>query len=112
MKGSMFTFTTTPVSADMVIENASHWVFAGTGLKAGDHLPALVGYEVDRMFSAYPPGTVRLAHSPFDNNGVTDYSDMTIYQAASGAYVFSTGTMEWAYGLDDSGPHEVPAPPG
>jgi hypothetical protein len=112
MKGSMWTFHMNAVSGDIVVENTAHWVFAGTNLHPGDHLPGLLGYEIDKMQKAYPPNTVRLAHSPFDNNGVTDYSDMTIYQAASGAWVFGTGSMEWAYGLDDSGPHEAPAPPG
>lgn len=110
--GSMWTFHNGSVTGDIVVENTSHWVFSNTGLKPGDHLPGLLGYEVDRMFSAFPPGTVRLAHSPFNNGGITDYSDMTIYQAASGAYVFSTGTMEWAYGLDDTGTRESPRPPG
>ncbi|HEY3055960.1 MAG TPA: N,N-dimethylformamidase beta subunit family domain-containing protein [Thermoanaerobaculia bacterium] len=112
LKGSMWTFHNGAVTGDIVVENTSHWVFSNTGLKPGDHLPGLLGYEVDRTFSAFPPDTVRLAHSPFNKNGITDYSDMTIYQATSGAYVFSTGSMEWAYGLDDTGTREVPAPPG
>ncbi|HEV8660385.1 MAG TPA: N,N-dimethylformamidase beta subunit family domain-containing protein [Thermoanaerobaculia bacterium] len=110
--GSMWTFHNGAVTGDIVVENTSHWVFMNTGLKPGDHLSGLLGYEVDRMFSAFPSGTIRLAHSPFNNNGITDYSDMTIYQAVSGAYVFSTGSMEWAYGLDDTGTRESPTPPG
>lgn len=113
LKGSMWTFTDSPVSGDIVVEDTSHWVFAGTNLHPGDHLPGLLGYEVDREFSAFPANTVRLAHSPFTGyRGATDYSDMTIYQAPGGAWVFSTGTMDWAYGLDDTGSHESPAPPG
>lgn len=113
LKGSMWTPTDSPVSADIVVENTSHWVFANTNLHPGDHLPGLLGYEVDRMFSAYPPTTVRLAHSPFTGlKGALDYSDMTIYQAGSGAWVFSTGSMDWAYGLDDTGSQESPPPPG
>lgn len=113
LKGSMWTFTDMPVTGDIVVENTSHWVFANTNLNPGDHLAGLLGYEVDRMFAAFPPTTVRLAHSPFTGyKGAVDYSDMTIAQAGSGAWVFSTGTMEWAYGLDDTGPHESAAPPG
>ena len=91
------------VDGDIVVENASHWVFNGTGLKPGDHLKGLGGHEVDRMFSAYPPNTIRLAHSPFPSqvDGHIDYGDVTIYQAASGALVFAVGTMQWAWGLDD-----------
>jgi len=112
LKGSMWVFHHGAMTGDIVVENTSHWVFANTNLKPGDRLPALLGYEVDRMFSVYPPGTIRLAHSPFNNGGITDFSDMTIYQTAGGAYVFSTGSMEWAYGLDDTGKRESPTPPG
>ena len=111
-KGSMWVPNIDAVAGDIVVENTSHWVFANTGLHPGDHLPGLLGYEVDGMFSAFPPNTIRLAHSPFVVKGSTVYSDMTIYQAASGAYVFGTGSMEWAYGLDDTGTRERPAPPG
>ena len=90
------------VQGDTVIENASHWVFSGTGLNPGDRLTGLEGHEVDRMFSAYPPNTVRLAHSPVaGSSGNRDFGDMTIYQAGSGAYVFAVGTMQWSWGLDN-----------
>jgi N,N-dimethylformamidase beta subunit-like protein len=113
MIGSMWASATGPVSGDIVVEHTSHWIYANTGLRDGDHLRSLLGYEVDRMFDFYPVGTERLAHSPFDNGGVTDYSDMTIYRAASGAWVFGTGSMEFAYGLDDPGtPREVAPPAG
>lgn len=111
-KGSMWVPNTNPVSGDIVVENTGHWIFANTGLHDGDHLAGLLGYEVDGMFSAFPPNTIRLAHSPFADRSKTIFSDMTVYQAASGATVFATGSMEWAYGLDDAGPHENPAPPG
>ncbi len=44
-----------PVDADLVIEDASHWVCAGTGLNNGDRIPRIVGYEVDRMGTDAPP---------------------------------------------------------
>jgi len=90
-----------PVDADMVIDAASHWVFAGTGLSSGDRLPGLVGYEADRLFANPPANIVRLAHSPVKADGVTGYSDMAIYTAPSGATVFATGSIQWSWGLDD-----------
>ncbi|HKR64271.1 MAG TPA: N,N-dimethylformamidase beta subunit family domain-containing protein [Thermoanaerobaculia bacterium] len=96
-------YTASPVDGDIVVEKADHWVFAGTGLREGDRLPGLLGYEVDRMHGHAPPGTVRLAHSPFvaTDDGETGFSDMTIYKAASGAYVFATGSIQWSWGLDE-----------
>ncbi len=92
-----------PVQNDLVISGASSWVFEGTGLKNGDHLPGLLGYEVDRSSDHTPPGTTRLAHSPYPFHGGTRYSDMVVYTAPSGSIVFATGTMQWSWGLVDPG---------
>ena len=98
--GVMYEFY--PVNGDIVIDNASHWVFANTGLRNGDRLPGLLGYEADRIFTANSPaGLVRLAHSPLVAETGPGYSDMTLYTHASGAKVFATGSMQWAWGLDD-----------
>lgn len=98
-----------PVDGDVVVDRADHWVFAGTRLQKGDLLPGLLGYEVDRIFEENgqaPRNLVRLCHSPAFNANTglfTDYADMTIYRARSGAYVFATGTIQWSWGLDDFG---------
>jgi hypothetical protein len=106
-----------PADTDIVVQNASHWAFAFTGLRDGDHLPGLLGYEVDKFcpsslssIPSSPPNTIPLAHSPYPdphyNPGQPDgaptrYADMTIYSAASGALVFAAGTMQLAWGLDN-----------
>jgi len=89
-----------PVDGDIVVDAPSHWVFAGTGLKRGDALRGLLGYEVDAMYGDGPPGLERLAHSPFVDHGKTRYADMSIYTADSAAIVFATGSMYWNWGLD------------
>jgi hypothetical protein len=88
--------------ADIVVQQPSSWVFAGTGLDQADELPGLLGYEADRMFDHAPAGTERIAHSPYDGNDQTLYSDMTVYQWPSGSTVFATGSMQWNWGLDES----------
>src|SRR2546421_4249088 len=49
-----------------VVADASSWVFAGTGLKNGDSLPGLVGYEYDKVDPNFPvpQGLEILASSP------------------------------------------------
>ena len=97
--GVMFDFS--PVKSDIVIEDATSWVFAGTGLQSGSKLVGLLGYEVDRMFPSSPPGTTRLAHSPYtDSSGTVRFSDMTVYTTANGTTVFASGTIHWSFGLD------------
>jgi len=88
-----------PFDGDMIIADASHPYFAGTGLQNGDALVGLLGYEVDERSGGEPAGTVTLAASPA--SGRTAH--MTMYTAASGAQVFATGSMQWSWGLDDFG---------
>ena len=83
-----------PVDTDIVVDRPDHWAFAGSGLKKGDALRGLLGYEVDAMSGIGPPAIERLAHSPFTNQGTPGtvrYADMTMYLAESGALVFATG---------------------
>jgi len=95
-------YETFQVNSDIVIdESAPDWLLEKTDLKQGDKLPGLLGYEVDRMFGNAPKNIVRVAHSPYPHGGGTRYADMTVYTANSGAKVFATGSMQWAWGLDD-----------
>jgi regulation of enolase protein 1 (concanavalin A-like superfamily) len=84
----------------MVIEDASSWVFTGTGLRNGDRLTEaggvpFLGYEIDAMGPQSPANVQRLAHSPATPSGA-NFSDMTIYRAASGATVFASGSIGWS----------------
>lgn len=96
-----------PIDADLVVKAADHWLFAGTGLKAGDRLPGLLGYEVDGVHDAQAAaarGLQLLCESPWtslQDATVSGVAHMSLYQAASGAFVFATGSMQWAWGLDD-----------
>jgi hypothetical protein len=92
-----------------VVQNASNWVYAGTGFTNGSSVPGIVGYEYDKTWSnGYtPPGLTVLSNSPvccsdtqWDNSKNT-YAQSSIYTAPSGARVFAAGTIDWAYGLDN-----------
>ena len=92
----------------MVINNSSNWVYAGTGFIDGDTVPGLVGYEADRQWSQYAvpnavPGTYTLLSRTTWGGGANDVANSSIYQAASGAWVFATGTMSWNWALDSYG---------
>lgn len=93
-----------PVDADIVVRDAGHWLFRGTGLRAGDRLPGLLGYEVDRMHDPATSRAAVLAESPWvslNDPAVSGVAQMTLYTAPSGALVFAAGTIQWAWGLDD-----------
>jgi hypothetical protein len=89
------------VDGDIVIADADSWVFTGTGLRSGDRLRGLLGYEVDHIDSGSPSNIQVLGESPFLCGDETKLSHMTVYHAQSGAYVFAGGTVQWSWGLDD-----------
>ena len=95
--------------ADLVVSNAAHWVFEHTGLTNGSRLTGLLGYEVDGPLGHQPVSTEILCTSPVTEFSIHSHnptiesaiSHMAIYTWPSGAQVFSTGTMQWSWGLDD-----------
>jgi chitodextrinase len=101
-------------SAPYVVTNSTNWVYAGTGFRDGDSVPRIVGYEADRVVSGNPApiavsGTyVLLSRSPYTGFSGSDYSNSSVYQAPSGAWVFATGTMAWGWALDDLYPPWTP----
>jgi hypothetical protein len=96
---------------DFVVSNALDPYYANTGLKNGDKLRGLVGYEWDGLLNNgfAPPGLVVLSQSPVQAGTVLpplpsgtnpNISNAVRYTAASGAKVFSTGSVQWVWGLD------------
>ncbi|MBD2778872.1 DUF4082 domain-containing protein [Iningainema tapete] len=107
---------------DFVVKNSNDPYYANTGLKDNDTLGKLVGFEWDRInTNASPNGLVILGESQFpgareelDNTDIEGFPDGTDpriahavrYTAPSGAKVFSTGSIQWMWGLDSDGVSE------
>ncbi|MEU5147660.1 N,N-dimethylformamidase beta subunit family domain-containing protein [Streptomyces yangpuensis] len=94
-----------PVDAPYVVTRPGHWLFEGTGAKAGDRFEHLVGVEYDKVDTGFttPRPIEILAHSPVVCDGRPSHQDTAYYTAASGAGVFATGTMRWVEALDATG---------
>ncbi|MBW4553039.1 MAG: hypothetical protein KME35_18300 [Aphanocapsa sp. GSE-SYN-MK-11-07L] len=99
---------------DYVVSNAADPYYAHTGLQNGDKLKGLVGYEWDAVLNNgfTPAGLVVLSQSPVQLQGPlpplppgtnTTISNAVRYTAASGAKIFSTGSIQWVWGLDSDG---------
>ncbi|KNB49257.1 N,N-dimethylformamidase beta subunit family domain-containing protein [Streptomyces caatingaensis] len=97
-----------PAPAPLVVRNARHWLWEGTGAAEGEELPGLVAGAADRYHprTALPAHTERvlLAHSPYrDAKGARRHQETSLYRAPSGALVFAAGTSAWAPALDRAG---------
>ncbi len=90
-------------SSRWVVGDDGHFLYDGTGLRTGDTLGVLVGYEYDRtVANGKTSGAFRLAaRSPIlDAEGKPGWSEAGSYRDPSGALVFASGTIEWVLGLE------------
>jgi hypothetical protein len=100
--------STGPVTggADWICRMPDHWLFAGTGMRAGDSIPGLVGWEFHGDPAAIPGLEIVASgptqRAPGEPNGGTYTA--TIYPGPKGNFVFNAATIWWADGLS--------APPG
>lgn len=89
-----------PFYGDITVSNAGHWVYKGTGLTNGSVLTGLLGYEVDGVDpKTAPTGITLLSNSPTTFGA----SSMAVYGTPAGGTVFSTGSMQWSWGVDGYG---------
>ncbi|HET9999315.1 MAG TPA: N,N-dimethylformamidase beta subunit family domain-containing protein [Ktedonobacteraceae bacterium] len=86
-----------------IVQNASNWIYAGTGFVNGSSVPGIVGYEYDKVWNNgfTPAGITVLSNSPVHGccGGFASFANSTLYTAASGAKVFAAGTIQWSLGL-------------
>lgn len=84
--------------ADWTADNPEHWVFEGTGMKKGDRVAQLVGWEYHGPPLAARQGLVVLSEGPvYAANGErrTGTYATTLYTAPKGNLVFNAGTCWW-----------------
>lgn len=96
--------------APIVPVETGHWFWAGTDALRDQELQGanIMGYEVDRRnFSLELPANTEytlLASSPFEGEtSGRNWCHSVIYRATSGAWVFSSGTTSWGWGLNKVG---------
>jgi hypothetical protein len=100
--GARSTFPVTG-GADWICADATHWIFEGTGMKNGDGVPGLVGWEWHGD-PADLPGLRVVARGKVVSRDVEGTYTATIYPGPKGNHVFNAATIWWSDGLS--------APPG
>jgi hypothetical protein len=93
---------------DWFCTEPDHWIFAGTGMKKGDFVPGLVGWE----FHANPadiPGLEVVAEGTALSGGTRPVKwTATIYPGPKKNYVFNASTIFWSQGLSSPPGHMLP----
>ena len=106
--------TTSPANgtADWTCTNDKHWLFAGTGMKNGDSIKGLVGWEHHGPPLAEVAGLEVLARGPVSSRGRpqnTEYT-ATMYPGPKGNLVFNAATIWWSDGLSEPPGYLRPPP--
>ncbi|MCO5240058.1 MAG: hypothetical protein M9904_08375 [Chitinophagaceae bacterium] len=87
-------------SGDWIITNEKHWIFEGTGMKNGDCVPGLVGWEFASDPPLHVPGFEVLASGEVRRGDDSTSSwAATIYPGPKGNWVFNAATIYWSLGL-------------
>lgn len=93
---------------DWIVTKPEHWMFEGTGMKRGDRVRGLVGWE----FHGWPakiPGLEVVAEGDALHGGTKPvHWTATIYPGPKGNFVFSASTIFWAQGLASPPGHMLP----
>jgi hypothetical protein len=104
--GVVTTHTGIMTAAPYQVQDASHWAFAGTGLRNGDSFGeaslhervngGASGHETDKMSVSSPTGTRRLAKGQNPDDGG---AEIVAYETVSGGAVFSVGSITYPASL-------------
>ncbi len=106
-----------PGYGDWVIKNSGHWIYEGTGLKDGDKIPAMIGWEFHGPPSPNIEGLVEVAGSVVWQMGDAGASrpgtkekvhSSVVYPGPKGNWVFNAGTIWWPEALAQP-PGHIPA---
>jgi hypothetical protein len=93
---------------DWICEKPEHWIFEGTGMKKGDAIPGLIGWE----YHGDPPAIEGLevvgAGTAFQGGKVPQQWAATIYPGPKGNFVFNASTIFWCQGLSHPPGHMLP----
>jgi hypothetical protein len=93
---------------DWACVKPEHWIFAGTGMKQGDGIPGLVGWE-HHGSPAKLPGLEVVAEGTAWAGGVTPaHWTATIFPGPKGNFVFNAATIFWVQGLSMPPGHTLP----
>ncbi len=97
-----------PGYGDWVVKNSGNWIYEGTGLKTGDKIPAMIGWEYHGPpfpdFKGLEVVAETLAYQAQTNN----FHSAVVYPCSKGNWVFNAGTIWWPEGLSQP-PGHIPA---
>ncbi|QDT91081.1 N,N-dimethylformamidase beta subunit family domain-containing protein [Gimesia algae] len=94
---------------DWVCELPEHWIFENTGMKKGDAIPGLIGWEYHGDPPEDIPGLEVVAKGTALQGGVNPQQwTATIYPGPKNNFVFNASTIFWCQDLSSPPGHMLP----
>lgn len=93
---------------DWTILKPEHWIFAGTGVKKGDRIPGLIGWEYHGDPPDIPGLEVVAGGTAWQGGERPRQWTATIYPGPKDNFVFNASTIFWAQGLSSPPGHTLP----
>jgi hypothetical protein len=94
---------------DWICTKPDHWIFEGTGMKKGDSIPGLIGWEYHGQPAMEIPGLEVVGAGTAWVGGTKPQNwTATIYPGPKGNIVFNAASIFWAQGLSTPPGHVLP----
>ncbi|NND32002.1 MAG: hypothetical protein HKN76_05375 [Saprospiraceae bacterium] len=93
---------------DWIITNDEHWIFNGTGVRNGDRIPGLVGWEYHGDPADIPGLQIVAEGYAWVGGDVRQSWSAIVYPGPRGNFVFNASTIFWCQGLSMPPGHTLP----
>ncbi|MBL8815695.1 MAG: hypothetical protein JNL58_06670 [Planctomyces sp.] len=93
---------------DWIVTKADHWIFEGTGVKNGDSIPGLIGWEYHGQPASIPGLEIVAAGTAWQGGVNPQQWTATIYPGPKNNFVFNSSTIFWVQGLSSPPGHTLP----
>lgn len=94
-----------------ICQQPDHWVYANTGMKKGDSIPNLIGWEYHGRPAGNQDDLVILAETKVNDYSFGEHPEnhlSTIYTTPKGNYIFNAGTCWWVQPLAKTPAYQHP----
>jgi hypothetical protein len=97
---------------DWIVTRPEHWIFEGTGLKKGDSIPGLIGWEFHGNPAKIPGLEVVASGTAWASPGTTRVRPQqwaaTVHPGPKGNFVFNASTIFWSQAVSSPPGHMLP----
>ncbi|MGL5097433.1 MAG: N,N-dimethylformamidase beta subunit family domain-containing protein, partial [Planctomycetia bacterium] len=93
---------------DWICAKPDHWLFEGTGMKKGDAVPGLVGWEFHGNPADLPGLEVVAEGDALNAGGKIAHWTATVHPGPAGNFTFNASTIWWSQALSSPPGHMLP----